>query len=290
MTGRRTEPTLFSFPSRHQPLPNNDATYTVSFTHPTGLHPTMTISLSKQALTPPPAPPHATCALHTYLTLPSPIFADKYQLLTSDPLFLSSHNLLALRSVAGETDLEAPDWSVDSWGSNWLFELPTTPTTQAQAQAQNVTIPLHLRYLHPSASGYREIGVPWPVVFWACSADEGSKMGVNPFDRVQLGWDSLFGAKTMFYQVRPAVVAGDDDGHDGGGGSGSNNTSGGLVERIDVPVLQLSDEGVLFSSRAIELGTVVAIVLGFGWVLWKLGLVGMQRKNTDTTTKKGKDE
>lgn len=237
----------------------------------------MTISLSKQALTPPPAFPHTTCALHTYLTLPSPIFADKYQLLTSDPLFLSSHNLLALRSVAGETDLEAPDWSVDSWGSNWLFELPTT-----QAQAQNVTIPLHLRYLHPSASGYREIGVPWPVVFWACSADEGGKMGVNPFDRVELGWDALFGAKTMFYQVRPAVVARND-------GSSSNSTSGGLVERIDVPVLQLSEQGVLSSSWAIEIGTVVAIVLGFGWVLWKLGLVGMQRKNTDTI-KKGKDE
>lgn len=237
----------------------------------------MTISLSKTALDPPPAPQHATCALHTYLTLPSPIFGDKYQLSTTDPLFLSSQNLVALRSVFGETDLEAPDWSVESWGSNWLFELATPESSSIESHPGhghdqwNVTIPLHLRYLHPSASGYREVGVPWPVVFWACSTDEGSKMGVNPFDRVNLGWDGLFGANTMFYQIHPSAAS-------------ENGSS--LVEKIDVPVLQLSEEGLLFNSRMIELGTVVAIVLGFGWVLWKLFLVGVQKKDT----KKGKDE
>lgn len=275
---------MFTFPSRHHPL-TPDAKYTVSFEHPTGLHPTMTISLSQEALTPPPADKHATCALHTHLTLPSTIFADKYQLSTTDPLFLASHRLVALRAVSGETDLEAPDWSVDQWGSNWLLELDTSlDRDQGQSQSQdkeqnkeqnkekekengdsmasglNVTIPLHLRYLHPSTSGYKAAEVPWPVVFWACEIDgKSDKMAGNPFDRVRLGWDGLFGANTLFYQVHPLA------------------RGSGLVETIDVPVL---DTGVV-SSRMVELGTIAVITLGFAWVLWKLGLSFRQTKKKD---------
>ncbi|KAE8354294.1 protein pbn1 [Aspergillus coremiiformis] len=245
------KPALFSFPSRHHPLPE-DATYSISFTSPTGLHPIMTISLPPSSLKPPPAPPGATCALHTYLTLPSSIFGDKYQLSTTDPLFLNSHNLAALRAVAGETDLEAPDWSVSHWGSNWLLELATPAEFDQVPPEWNVTVPLHLRYLPPSESGYRSAAVPWPVVFWACTAEDGTKMGVNPFDRVNLGWEGLFGTRTMFYQLHPS--------------------SDRLVEELEVPVLQLNDEG-FFQSKVIELGTVIAIGLGLLWVLWKLGLV-----------------
>ncbi|KAE8347877.1 protein pbn1 [Aspergillus arachidicola] len=245
------EPTLFSFPSRHQPLPE-DATYSISFTSPTGLHPTMTISIPPSSLNPPPAPPDATCALHTYLTLPSTIFGDKYQLSTTDPLFLDSHNLVALHAVAGETDLEAPDWFVSRWGSNWLLELATPSESDQVPEEWNVTIPLHLRYLRPSESGYRSAPVPWPVVFWACTAEDGTKMGVNPFDRVNLGWEGLFGTRTMFYQLHPS--------------------SDRLVEELEVPVLQLDDKG-FFQSKAIELGTMIVIGLGSLWVLWKLGAI-----------------
>ncbi|KAL4801017.1 PIG-X [Aspergillus venezuelensis] len=261
VVGRDEEmkPTLFSFPSRHHTLPT-DATYTVSFNAPTGLHPEMTISLSSEAVNEPPARPDASCALHTYLTLPSSIFGDKYQLSTSDPLFLKSHSIAALRAVSGETDLEAPDWSVSRWGSTWLLEL-ASPLSEKRANGGNgtwnVTIPLHLRYLHPFSSGYRPASIPWPVVFWACTAEDGTKMGVNPFDRVNLGWEGLFGPRTMFYQVHPAPVLED----------------GLLVEKIDVPVLALDERDGFFSSQVIKLGTVAIISLGFLWVLWKLGLV-----------------
>ncbi|PKY07250.1 PIG-X-domain-containing protein [Aspergillus campestris IBT 28561] len=245
------KPTLFSFPARHHGLPD-EATYSVSSPPPTGLHPTMTITLPQASLHRPPAPPDATCALHTYLTLPSTIFGDKYQLSTTDPLFLSSHNLAALRAVAGETDLEAPDWSVSRWGSTWLLELATPDPT---SEEWNVTVPLHLRYLKPSESGIRSAAVPWPVVFWACTAEDGTKMGVNPFDRANLGWDGLFGPRTMFYQLHPAPQPGAP-----------------LVEELEVPVLRLENEG-LFQGKVIELATVAVISLGFVWVLWKLGLV-----------------
>ncbi|PKX96879.1 uncharacterized protein P174DRAFT_438695 [Aspergillus novofumigatus IBT 16806] len=222
-----------------------------------------------------PAPPDATCALHTYLTLPSSIFGDKYQLSTTDPLFLNSHNLAALRAVAGETDLEAPDWFVSRWGSNWLLELATPLHPDTSPQEWNATIPLHLRYLPPSESGYRSAAVPWPIVFWACTAEDGTKMGVNPFDRVNLGWEGLFGPRTMFYQLHPAPPEG----------------KGRLVEELEVPVLRLREDGGFFRSRTIELGTVVVVGLGLLWVLWKLGLVAWTAgSGTSTKTQKRKDK
>ncbi|KAL3474537.1 PIG-X [Aspergillus californicus] len=248
------KPTMFSFPARHHPLPE-DAGYSVSFSSPAGLHPTMTISMARSALEQTPGRPDAACALHTYLTLPASVFGDKYQLSTTDPLFLKSNNLVALRAVAGETDLEAPDWFVLRWGSNWLLELASPTESDPASDEWNVTIPLHLRYLNPSESGYRTASIPWPVVFWACTAEEGTKMSMNPFDRVNLGWDGLFGPRTMFYQLHP-----------------SPSQEGTLVEQLDVPVLALKEDGV-FGSRTIELGTVAVITLGFLWVLWKLGLV-----------------
>ncbi|KAL4737516.1 protein pbn1 [Aspergillus similis] len=250
------KPTLFSFPSRHHPL-HEDATFSVTFPPPTGLHPMMIISIAPEALKEPPGRTDATCALHAYLTLPSTLFGDKYQLSTTDSLFLKSHNLASLRAVAGETDLEAPDWSISRWGSNWLLELASPSESDEIAEEWNVTIPLHLRYLLPSESGYRPAPVPWPVVFWACSAEDGTKMGTNPFDRVNLGWEGLFGPRTMFYQLHPSP----------------SREGGDLVEKLEVPVLTLQEKSGIFNSQVIELGTVAVILLGSLWVLWKLGLV-----------------
>lgn len=213
----------------------------------------MSISIPRSSLDLPRAPDDTTCGLYTYLTLPSSVFADQYQIGTTDPLFLQSHNLAGLRAHAGETDLEAPDWVVKRWGSTWLIEL-ATPVDQdldsVQSPNWTATIPLHLRYLPSSKSGYQTAHVPWPVVFWACSAeDEEAVMGVNPFDRKHLGYDSLFAPRTLFYQFHPQTDL--------------------LIEEIDIPVLRLKVEG-LFRSRNIELATCAVICLGFLWILWRL--------------------
>ncbi|KAK2770196.1 protease B nonderepressible form [Emmonsiellopsis sp. PD_33] len=304
---KKLQPTLFSFPSRHHPLPQSH-TYTVSFPAPTGLHPTLLLTLPPASLHPPPtALAGSKCALHTYLTLPSVLFADKYQLSTTDPLFLESHHLLALRGIAGETDLEAPDWVTERWGSNLLLELATpdtysstststtdpnkstvTKTTEEEEEEEGnwtITIPLHLRYLPPSPTGYRNASIPWPVVFWACTTEEGTKMGTNPFDRVGLGWDGLFGPRTMFYQLHP--------GRGVGGGVGVGN----LTEEIRVPVLVVGDgggegDGVWSVPRNIEMGTMVVVLLGFLWVLGRLagvvraGGVGRGRVGDDKRRKR----
>ncbi|KAI9797502.1 MAG: protease B nonderepressible form [Piccolia ochrophora] len=241
-------PTLFSFPSRHHSIPTNpSSSYTISFPPPTGLHPTLKITFPSS----PSHPANATCSLFTYLTLPSHLFPDKYQF--SDALFLASHNLRHVRSIHGETDLEAPDWVIRKWGSSMLVELATPPNPASSQWA--VTVPLHLRYLAPTrnTSGLVPAHVPWPVVFWACHAEDGLKMSVNPFDRVHLGYDGLFGPKTMFYHLNPSPR-----------NASSSSSSSSLVEIIQVPVLDLD------KARWVETGTVVTILAGFLWICWKL--------------------
>jgi hypothetical protein len=220
------------------------------------------LSFSTSALT----PPDSTCKLHTHLTLPSPLFIDKYQF--SDALFLSSHNLVSLRSISGATDLEAPNWVVPQWGSAALFELAVSSSSEGKAKAVsewNVTIPLHLRYMPAAEGGFAPVPVAWPVVFWACRAEEGTKMSVNPFDRIHLGYEALFGARTRFMHIPPGPV---DK----------------LVEVITVPVLDLN------RTAWVEFGTIGTVVIAFLGICWVLfGNIGARKtavKDGEKTKKK----
>ena len=245
------DPTLFSFPSRHHLAPSTSGTgYSTAFKEPIGLHPTLRLTLPSSIVA-----PADGCALHTYLTLPSFLFLDKYQI--SSPNFLASKNLHSLRFLAGETDLEAPIWAVSRWGSALLLELApprstsgprSTATVKEPGSSWHADIPLHLRYLPPSQNGLAYISVAWPIVFWACPSDEGTKMNTNPFDRINLGYDGVFGPRTMFYHLQPAS-------------SGKS-----LLEHIRVPVLDLQGP----EMKWVESGTVMTVVLGFLWVCLNL--------------------
>lgn len=83
-------------------------------------------------------------------------------------------------------------------------------------------------------------------------------MNVNPFDRVNLGYDGLFGPRTMFYHLQPRAA-----------GEGSGNGNGSLVEVVRVPVLDTRRAGW------VEGGTVAVVLVGVLWVCWKL--VGVLR-------------
>lgn len=72
-------------------------------------------------------------------------------------------------------------------------------------------------------------------------------MAANPFDRIHLGYEALFGPKTRFMHVEPAV-------------------KGELVEWIDVPVLDLRKTGWVETGTV---GTVIAAFLGLCWVLFR---------------------
>lgn len=242
----KPSPTLFSFPSRHHPTTQS---FSSSFLRPTGLHPTLSLNISSSA----PPIEDRDCSIHAHLTLPRAIFADKYQL--SDPLFLNSKNLSALNYITSPVDLEAPAYALSVWGSSLLLKLspPTEKSTLEKSWAAQV--PLHLRYLLPNAdhSGQATLDVPYSVVFWACSADEDTKLSGNPFDRPNLGYNGHFDEQTMFYHVTPNT-----DGH---------GDSGNLINTLNVPVLDLG------KSSWVETGTAAAVLLGFSWVIWCLGKV-----------------
>lgn len=214
--------------------------------------------------------PSPDCRLHTYLTLPSYLFIDKYPL--QDPLFLANHRLKALHSLSGATDLEAPEWVVSQWGSAALFEIDHPEimewTEELKQPPFRATIPLHLRYLPPSQSsntskplspavnvtdGKAEVLVPWPQVFWVCPASESSaQFPSSPFDRTNLGYDGLFGPKTMFYHFLS---------------NSAMNAKHGAVEALTVPVLDLEN----WSTKYVEWVTVLFV---FGGALLVAGVLG----------------
>lgn len=258
VVGEDTKPsaTMFSFPSRHHSSPkqSTELNFEAVFRQPTGLHPTLELKFPINAL----AQPDESCALHAYLTLPSSVFLDRYQL--ADSLFLASQNLVALRSLSGAADLEAPVWTTPQWGSAALLELahPEELTGDGSNGTWTVSIPLHTRYMRPSTDGTQNTHIPWPAVFWACEAEDGLKMSVNPFDRSNLGYDGLFGPKTLFHHVGAAAEA---------------KT---LMETLEIPVLTETKTGY------VEIGTAAAVLLGFLWVLLSLSKgfrLGSDRKD-----------
>lgn len=250
---KKPSPVMFSFPTRHKATTSS---FTSKFISPPGIHPSLQLQISSSE----PPMDSTFCSLHAYLTLPNGIFADKYQL--EDKLFLDSKNLTALRYISQPVDLEAPSYVMKSWGSSVLLELKP-PTIEQDFTAE---IPLHLRYQLPQAGGDYQLQVPYPAVFWACAAEEGTKFPNNPFDRVNLGYDGLFGPRTLFWHVDPLPQ------------------SGNLFLKVSVPVLDLD------RSQSISTLTGIAVLLGFAWVTWKLlsvfGRVGYAQTSKPSHEKK----
>ena len=232
----------------------------MTFVPPTGLHPKMSIKLSRKLL-----PPSPGCALHSYFTIPSYLFVDQYQL--SSPNFLASVNLHSVRSISGRTDLEAPDWATSKWGSALLLELaPPKPTVRDIEGPWHVEVPFHIRYVEPSGTS-EQVGLqmPWPTVFWACHSDEGTKMSTNPFDRVNLGYDGLFGSQTVFYHLQPT------------------NYGQPRIEQLEAPLMNVK------GASWVEYGTVSTVLCGFAWICWKL-LCIVDIKSSHEIDKGKKDE
>ncbi|KAI1879387.1 hypothetical protein JX265_002341 [Neoarthrinium moseri] len=236
-------PVLFSFPARHK---SAGATFSAEFLSPLGLHPTMQLQVDSSE----PPMKDSFCSLHAYFTLPNTIFADKYQL--DDPLFLASKNLTALRYISQPIDLEAPSYVMKLWGSSLLLELK--PPAEDEAVAFTAEVPLHLRYQVPQDGGEESVTTPYPAVFWACAAEEGTKFPNSPFDRVNIGYDGLFGPRTLFWHLDPAPQEGVKD----------------LMLTDSVPVLDLG-QALLISPL-----TAAVVVAGFAWVVWKLVAVFMK--------------
>jgi PIG-X / PBN1 len=141
------------------------------------------------------------------------------------------------------------------------------PSAAAKKPARfTATVPLHLRYLAPANASHTFETIPWPAVFFACpSESSGSKLAAAPFDRVNLGYDGLMGAKglpnrrgtsganTIFYHVPPSQP-----------GGLPSSADGRAVSTLMVPVLDLG------KTEWVEWGTMGAALLGTVWLLFVL--------------------
>lgn len=276
-------PVLFSFASRHQEI---SSSFTSKFLQPTGLHPTLEINISN--LVHPANHEERECRLYTHLTLPKEVFVDKYQI--SDALFMASKNLTKIEHITIPVDLEAPAYAVKSWGSSLLLSL-AAPVPRAKEdgsseestteqvtvdEAFSAQIPMHLRYLAPNSNlnGMENTTIPFPIIFWACNPDPANllKVADSPFDSTALGYDGFFDDGTIFYHISPQV----------------ENVGNTLISSLSVPVLDLN------GSKWVELGTGLAVLVGFGWVFWCLlqvlwadwfGKGGQAKKNKVQETK-----
>ena len=81
-------------------------------------------------------------------------------------------------------------------------------------------------------------------------------MNTNPFDRLNLGYDGLFGPRTMFYHLQPV------------------SSAKSLVEVLEVPVMGLGEH--FQQKKFVEFGTVAVVLLGVVWTLWKLMGTGVR--------------
>ena len=71
---------------------------------------------------------------------------------------------------------------------------------------------------------------------------------------MNLGYDGLFGPRTLFYHLSPSPPS----------LAGDGKADGKLVNTLDVPVLDLD------RSRFVEVGTAMGVLMGFAWVCWCL--------------------
>jgi len=187
-------------------------------------------------------------------------------------------------------------WAVREWGSVALFEIASASDASGASaaaslskggqQGLNVTIPLHLRYMTPTAGGYQQASLPYPVVFWACSSSSSSsssdsdarwKPTGNPFDRRYLGYDDSFGSGTVFYHVEPQVAT----------TAATPQREPKLTLTMRVPVIDMD------KAWYVEPLTAVVVMLGVGWVFWKLfrplrGVGGQQEKEKEKGQVEGK--
>lgn len=248
------DPVMFTFASRHFSFPSF---YSLTTIQPTGMHP-----LLKFSITSPLNPPQKGCALNTYFTLPRGLFVDKYQLSSSNPELLKSLNIKRIRDVAGETDLEAPIWASELWGSSVVVEIDYNG--RIENDRLEVGLPLHLRYLEPQDNTTKSaIQFANPSLFWACPSQEWRAMADSPFDRVRLGWEHIFPEQTMYYHLSPSESA---------------------WKLVDVPVLSLQYAGT------IKGGTLGFILGGLFWVLWKMFIKRTDDNAGDNAANKGVDK
>lgn len=239
----KSEKLLFQYGTKHNP---NRGTYSVDFERPTGLHPKHIVTLENAVS------PQTKCSLFAKYTFSKSLFLDKYQLAELDKPTPSRDAVGYLYELWGETDLEAPIWAVDGYGSEALVQIyvKNRPTDEIPGTFQ-FELPTHSRYEVPQINSTVVGEVqPWPVVFWACQSTEGEKEAYpapGAVETVHLGYETIFPESTAFHYLTPKIDAGKI-----------------LQSEFDIPVAPFS------SYETVQLVTLVAILAGFFYLIYEL--------------------
>lgn len=100
------------------------------------------------------------CTLHVTHVFPPDVFVDPYELVDQQA---DSYSF----NLTGLLDVELPVSAVSPEGQTLSLDV-TTKKARTEGSVLSVQVPLHARYGNPSPSGYHDIPIPWPDVFWRC--------------------------------------------------------------------------------------------------------------------------
>lgn len=239
----KSEKLLFQYTTQHQP---NQGKFSVEFERPAGLHPKHILSLENVRS------PQEQCSLFAKYTFTKSLFLDKYQLAELNKPTPSKDAVGYLYGLWGETDLEAPIWAVDGYGSEALVQIYTRnrPAGETPGTFQ-FELPTHSRYEVPQMNStiVGEIQ-PWPVVFWACQPtleEKEEHPASAAVETINLGYEAIFPENTVFHYLTPSVAPGQR-----------------LQSEFDIPVAPLA------SYETVQLITVVVIFGSFFYLIYEI--------------------
>lgn len=261
----KTEKLLYQYTTQHRSINSN---YYVDFMRPVGLHPKHKLVMSNVRA------PKRQCSLYAKYSFSKSLFLDRYQLKDLAEPTPNRPAVGRLYDVWGETDLEAPIWAVDGWGSEALIQLYTS---HKSSDGELVfELPTHSRYEVPQtqSSSVHEYQ-PWPVVFWAClppTKEEDNSLETTVPSAVEtrnIGYESIFPNDTVFYYFNADT---------------SRLPSDRLQSEFDIPVAPFS------SYSVVQVVTVVVILASFFYLLYEiirnsLSYNKKEEKNTETKNK-----
>ncbi|CCJ30167.1 unnamed protein product [Pneumocystis jirovecii] len=115
------------------------------------------------------------CSLYILYYLPKSVFVDKYQL--QDLVQFNIGNLKKVHFIWGETNLEAPVWKLQKWGSVVLIETVSNHLNTSFF----VDLPIHLRYFPPKKDMFYTSDLPFPISFFSCESIQDVNTIQTPF-------------------------------------------------------------------------------------------------------------
>lgn len=206
-TDKDVHKTMFHLKPRHRYLPGSVSSSII----PQGLHPILATTITtendltstiNQEIIGVDDDVQA-CNGYFYLNLNKSLIFDKYQDIPQNTTLLVDN---------GVSNLELPEYNIEQWGSELLFQVSNDEQSDVSLPAKfDLNLTLHSRYQLPNnsdtSSPFTEIINPQPQFFIACKVKEGDLLSRSPFDSKRLtklgnNYEAYFEKDTVFYHFK----------------------------------------------------------------------------------------